>query len=189
MLCYLAWTGGGGVFGAVDAVFGARGAIVDGYVGGYTLREWSNPPHQGGPEPERLPDSVELACQFDREVVEPPGRVPEGGELVYRGFATGDHPPQTARQDPRRREGVLTPDHQDAVPGHPYHLGRRRDVGLGRDPAARDAGRGRPDQRWAIRGRRQAGLEAVRASSSSGATLRWSVRDQLRGQCLRTGSK
>ena len=84
-----------GLFAAVDAVFGARGAVVEGYVGGYTLRQWSNSPRQNGPEPEPeqepLPDSVELACQFVREVVEAPSRVPEGAELVYRGFAVAEY--------------------------------------------------------------------------------------------------
>ena len=49
--------------------------------------------HQSRPEqePESLPDSVELACQFVREVVEAPSHFPERADLAYRGFAVAEY--------------------------------------------------------------------------------------------------
>ncbi|RYP30644.1 hypothetical protein DL767_006144 [Monosporascus sp. MG133] len=68
------------LFGAVDAHFDIR----EGYVGGTTLQRYENT--QPGP------DSVELACQFVRELVEDPEKgVPEGWGLVERGFALAEH--------------------------------------------------------------------------------------------------
>ncbi|RYP48215.1 hypothetical protein DL768_005875 [Monosporascus sp. mg162] len=64
------------LFGAVDAEF----TVHEGYIGGSTLRRYEN----GQP----CPDSVELACQFVRELVEDPEKgVPEGWGLVERCFA------------------------------------------------------------------------------------------------------
>ncbi|RYP78375.1 hypothetical protein DL771_000560 [Monosporascus sp. 5C6A] len=64
------------IFDVVDAEF----TVHEGYTGGSTLRRYEN----GQPSP----DSVELACQFVRELVEEPEKgVPEGCDLAERGFA------------------------------------------------------------------------------------------------------
>ncbi|RYP12040.1 hypothetical protein DL765_007500 [Monosporascus sp. GIB2] len=66
------------LFGAVDADFDIR----EGHVGGSTLRRYEN----------IQLDSVELACQFVRELVEDPEKgAPEGSGLMERGFALAEH--------------------------------------------------------------------------------------------------
>ena len=65
--------------------------MAEGHIGGHTRRVYG--------KFDALPDSVELACQFVREVEDPAGSVPAGGDLVYRGFAVEEYWDQRGGDD------------------------------------------------------------------------------------------